>query len=185
MNCPICDDPNIPEGAESCANCGSDLRAFHDIQRVQDQRRNYKTLSLVFGVLAILLVSYVIAFRFVAPDPIQNDAGEHATMAMASDATAAPNPSEMDELKSQLIEKDAEIVTLQSEIAQLEATMQSSFDDVKDKDHTIHVVKEGETLWSISEMYHGHGFEHATIAGHNEVNNMDHIEVGDSIIIKH
>lgn len=185
MNCPICDDPNIPEGAESCANCGSDLRAFHDIQRVQVQRRNYRTLSLVLGALAIVLVSYVIAFRFLSAEPMQNDSGEHATMAMASNSTASSDPDAMDELKSQLIEKDAEIVTLQSEIAQLEATMQSSFDDVKDKDHTIHVVKEGETLWSISEMYHGHGFEHATIAGHNEVSNMNHIEVGDSIIIKH
>lgn len=58
--------------------------------------------------------------------------------------------------------------------------------DEKDGDDvTLHIVREGETLWSISEKYHGHGFAHDDIADHNEMNDPHLVSPGDTIIIKH
>jgi len=40
-------------------------------------------------------------------------------------------------------------------------------------------------MWGISKTYHGHGFKHKEIAGHNELNNSKDIKVGDTLIIRH
>ncbi len=104
---------------------------------------------------------------------------------MESDSADSQDMEQSGDLQQVLKEKDDKIALLESEVEELIATMQSSHEDVEKPDQTIHVVEEGESLWSISEMYHGHGFEHAEIAGHNEIDDIHHIKVGDSIIIKH
>ncbi|MBT3647233.1 MAG: LysM peptidoglycan-binding domain-containing protein [Flavobacteriales bacterium] len=180
MNCPVCDDPNIPEGAESCESCGSDLRAFQDIQRVQKQRGTFKTASIALAALSLLLIIFLAGSTMMASNGTVD--GE---VPMESDSADSQDMEQSGDLQQVLKEKDDKIALLESEVEELIATMQSSHEDVEKPDQTIHVVEEGESLWSISEMYHGHGFEHAEIAGHNEIDDIHHIKVGDSIIIKH
>lgn len=47
----------------------------------------------------------------------------------------------------------------------------------------VHIVKSGETLWSIAEKYYGSGFNAADLAEKNQISNPDLIEEGQKIII--
>ena len=114
-----------------------------------------------------------------------------ADAAVTEDVRMAPDKSVLDELehaKEDLSAKDAEIAALTNKLAELHATIESSEADLIETDaagtHTIHIVLKGESLWSISEFYHGHGFKHIHIADHNELRNANHIEPGDTLIIK-
>ena len=53
-----------------------------------------------------------------------------------------------------------------------------------EQDYLVHVVKEGESLWSIAEEYHSDGFKHDEIAGHNDLSDPHYIKAGDTVIIK-
>jgi len=91
-------------------------------------------------------------------------------------------------LEKTLAAKDEEITKLNNKLKELHATIESSLNDqiIKDAEgtHKLHIVQAGESLWSISELYHGHGFKHHHIAGHNKVDNPDHIEAGDTLEIQ-
>jgi len=188
MNCPVCDDPNIPEGAESCTNCGSELRAFHDIQRVQTQRRNYRTMSIVLGALAIVAISYMAALQMMKTTPMEETHMEQASMAISAPAPDAEAQGKMEELESLLIQKDAEIANLKSEVSQLEASSaQSTKADqpTSQVESNVHVIQDGESLWKISERYLGSGFKSNELAEKNQLADPNHIEVGDTLIVKH
>ena len=181
MNCPICKNEGLEAGASNCSSCGSDLSAFHIIGEVSNQQSMLKRLSSILAILILL-----IAFGWV-----------FTSMTGSGEVTATELPSvepvgaaaELEELTKTLATKDAEIAELKAELSELFATIESSKSAVEVEDeegsHTLHIVKEGESLWSISEKYHGHGFKHNHIADHNELNNPHYIKVGDTIVVKH
>lgn len=176
MKCPVCQHDQVPEGAESCPSCGSDLRAFQLISHVGTQRRTYKMTNIALIILILLggaTLGTVRVMNSDAPQPVQ-----------ASIQTDDQDAEALAVAQQQLTEKDDEIAFLKGEVESLLATIESSRSDVEEGDHIIHVVAPGESLWSISELYHGHGFQHDEIADHNEVENVHHIKVGDTIIIK-
>ena len=114
-----------------------------------------------------------------------------SSVTITEEATVAPDQSvlaELEVLKNDLSTREEEITALTDKLAELHATIESSEADLIEEDalgsHTIHVVKEGESLWSISELYHGHGFKHLHIANSNELRNANHIEPGDTLIIQ-
>ena len=178
MNCPVCKKSELSKGAKNCSSCGSDLSVFEHISHIEKQRKTYKTVSLILAVLLFVGGSTLAALHSM------NDQESHSQL-QVEEIKLDSNAFVIDGLQNTLQERDEEIRLLKEEAHALLATMESSHDDVEEEDHTVHIVQEGESLWSISEMYHGHGFEHEEIAGHNEVNNMHHIEVGDTIIVKH
>ncbi|MCH8330989.1 MAG: LysM peptidoglycan-binding domain-containing protein [Bacteroidetes bacterium] len=184
MNCPICQHENLPDDAPKCPECGSDLHSFSQLTQVSNQR---STLSRTRGILAIALIVVVAGWGITAFYPGGGDAQATTT---ATDESVATNSDEISNLNDILTTKDEEIETLNTEINNLKAEMASYTDEEGDEEHaegthTIHIVREGESLWSISETYHGHGHKHGDIAEHNELDDPHFIKVGDTIIIKH
>ncbi len=181
MNCPICKNEELEAGASQCSACGSDLSAINMIGEVANQQSMLKRLSTMLGVLALL-----IAFGWVFTSMTGSEEVT-ATNLPAEEPTAIAG--EIEELNKVLATKDAEISELKAELSELFATIESAKSDVEVEDgeggHTLHIVKEGESLWSISEKYHGHGFKHNHIANHNELSDPHYIKVGDTIIVKH
>ncbi|MBL4624120.1 MAG: LysM peptidoglycan-binding domain-containing protein [Flavobacteriales bacterium] len=178
MNCPVCKKQEVSRDAKNCSSCDSDLSAFVHILQVEKQRRTYKTVILILAVLLFAGGGTLAALHSM------HDPSSHSQLQVEETKLDSSN-FVIENLQNTLQERNEEIQSLKEEAHALLATMESSQDDVEEGDHTVHIVQEGETLWSISEMYHGHGFKHEEIAGHNEVNNMHHIEVGDTIIVKH
>ena len=180
MNCPICNNEKVEENSTQCSECSSDLTSFTLINEVSNQRSSLKKLIILSTAVALVSLGGL-GYTYM-----QGNASATSTV----DETLAPDNSvlaELEGLKKELATKDAEITSLSTKLEELHATIESSAADMEEKhrtgSHILHVVKEGESLWSISELYHGHGFKHHHIGGHNTVSNPDHIEVGDTLVI--
>lgn len=181
MNCPICKNEELEAGASQCSACSSDLSAFNLIGEVSNQQSMLKRLSTILGILVLL-----VAFGWVFTSMTGSTEVAATEQPVAVETEAAP---EVEELNKAIEAKDSEIAELKAELSELFATIESAKSDIEVEDgeggHTLHIVREGESLWSISEKYHGHGFKHDHIANHNELNDPHYIEVGDTIVVKH
>jgi len=181
MNCPICKSEKVEENASNCPECESDLTTFTLLNDASKERSGLRKATS-FLVLLTLLTLGGWAFSYY-----NGMADSTATVEEAAlpDNLAA---DEIDVLQNTLAAKEEEITKLNNKLAELHATIESSAHDLTEEDasgvHKLHIVKEGESLWSISELYHGHGFKHHHIAGHNELDNPNHIEVGDTLVIQ-
>ena len=180
MNCPICKSENVGKHASHCPECNSDLTSFALINEVSNQKSSLKRASISLALVALVtLIGW--AFTYTQGK---------ADAAVTVDETAMPDytaVAELSGLKKAIAAKDAEITSLNNKLEELHTTIESSAADVLEAGthgtHKLHIVKEGESLWSISELYHSHGFMQHHIGGHNQVDNPDHIEVGDTLVI--
>jgi len=179
--CPVCQQELVDEEALHCTECDSDLTAFSQLKQISENKsRLSKTINVLFATLLLVLGGWGLTYYDASADD-----------AVIIEETSPPANLEADEieiLKKTLEAKDEEITTLNNKLKELHATIESSVNDqtVKDAEgvHKLHIVKAGESLWSISELYHGHGFKHYHIGSQNELNNPDHLEVGDTLEIQ-
>ena len=173
MICPICKAAKVSEDGSSCSGCDSDLSAFKHLKVISKNRNTLKTTSISLGI-TLLLALIGLGFAYI-----------NAESSQSKPAPIQAN-TEMDKL---LAKKDAQIMELNAELDELAATINSAQDDSEKSDNegdfTLHVVKKGESMWGISKTYHGNGFKHEDIAGHNELDNSHNIRVGDTLIIRH
>jgi len=180
MNCPICKSEKVEDFTSQCPECKSDLTTFTLISDVSNERSKLRKITNFLAALSLLTLA---GWGFTYYD---DSSGESVIVEEASSPSDL-QANEIEILEKTLSAKEEEITKLNNKLTELHATIESSVNDltIKDTDgvHKLHIVKAGETLWSISELYHGHGFKHHHIAGHNEVDNPNHIEVGDTIII--
>ena len=181
MNCPICKSEKVEENASNCPECESDLTTF---ALLNDASKERSSLRKATGFLVVLTLLTLGGWAFSHYNGMADSTATVEEAALPDNLAA----DEIETLEKALAAKEEEITKLSSQLTELHATIESSADDLIEVDadgvHKLHVVKEGESLWSISELYHGHGFKHHHIAGHNEVDNPDHIEVGDTLVIQ-
>lgn len=175
MSCPLCKAADVSEDASSCSSCGSDFSVFKHLKVIEKNRNTRKLTNLTLGSMLVLAL-VGLGFTYMStevPPPKQ----ESITV------------DEKDLMEQRLAMKDARITELTAEIDELTATLNSAKDDTEESDYkgnfTVHIVQKGESMWGISKTYHGHGFKHEDIAGHNELDNSHSINVGDTLIIRH
>jgi len=180
-NCPICQQEQVDEEVMHCPECDSDLTAFSQLNHISENtNRLSKTIKVLFVVLLLVIVGWGVTYYSGSADDV-----------VIIEETSPPTNQAADEIEilgKTLAAKDKEITKLKNKLKELHATIESSVNDqvVEDSEgvHKLHIVKDGESLWSISELYHGHGFKHHHIAGHNQISNSDHIQVGDTLEIQ-
>ena len=175
MSCPLCKAPDVSEDASSCSACGSDLSTFKHLKVIVKNRSTMKITNLTLAGMLLLAL-----------------AGLGFTYMSAETAPPKPEPAPVvdnTEMEQRLAKKDEQIAELTAELDELTATLNSAEDDTEDSDYngkfTVHIVQKGESMWGISETYHGHGFKHEDMAGHNELDDPHFIKVGDTLIIRH
>ena len=180
MDCPVCKNAQVEEGATQCPECSSDLSSFNLIHQITKQRGGLRKTSLILSIVLLLALG-----GWGATTYMNMSGSGTATPADAEEAQAPADDdnAQVSELNAQVEKQKGEIEQLTSELEELLATIEAGVDEKGD--FKIHVVQEGESLWSISEEHHGEGHKHAHIADHNEIDNPHYIKVGDTIIIKH
>jgi nucleoid-associated protein YgaU len=181
MACPICKSEKVEGNASNCPECESDLTTFALLDDVSKEKSNMKRAT---GFLVLLTLLTLGGWAFSYYNGMADSTATVEEAALPDNLAA----DEIDVLQNTLAAKEEEITKLNNKLAELHATIESSANDLEEEDasgvHKLHIVKEGESLWSISELYHGHGFKHHHIAGHNELGNPNHIEVGDTLVIQ-
>ncbi|HIA36239.1 MAG TPA: LysM peptidoglycan-binding domain-containing protein [Flavobacteriales bacterium] len=179
--CPVCQQEQVDKEALHCTECDSDLTAFSQLNQISENtNRLSKTIKVLFVVL--LLVSVGWGFTYY------NGSADDAVIIEETSPPANQAADEIEILEKTLAAKDEEITKLNNKLKELHATIESSVNDQTITDaegtHKLHIVQAGESLWSISELYHGHGFKHHHIGSHNEISNPDHIQAGDTLEIQ-
>ena len=180
MNCPVCNNAEVSDAAAHCDACGSDLSAYHHILKAENQRKSLRMFRIVLGALLLMAV-VAIAFAITnqqlnALESVKNDARDSLHVATAE---------ALEHMKQTLLEKDQQIAKLNAEIETMFNNVDKAPGEVPEGKHTVHVVQPGESIWIISEKYHGDGHRYDEIADHNEIDNAHHIQAGDTIIIQH
>ncbi|UTW61841.1 LysM peptidoglycan-binding domain-containing protein [bacterium SCSIO 12741] len=179
MECPVCQHQHVAEDATHCPECNSELSGFEFIKQSKSERRIRKRYLFSLSGIAILLFSGWVVSSTIPEGTERQELETQVTGPTSEEILEA----KIEELRTTISEQQKEIERLETVVHDYQALdleMQEG-----DNNYSVHVVKEGESLWSISEMYHGHGHEHDNIADHNEVNNPHHIKPGDTVVIKH
>jgi nucleoid-associated protein YgaU len=178
MDCPVCQNSQIEEGASSCSGCRSDLSAFTHLKAEEKERNGLRKSRLIlFIVLGLVLVSWAGTYATRSPE------GPPAAESELLKKTTKDKDRQISELKAKIEEQQSKIEQLESELTGLLTSLEKAAD--KEGNVTMHVVQKGETLWKISEKYHGNGLKHTHIAEHNKMDQPHYLKVGDTILIKH
>jgi nucleoid-associated protein YgaU len=205
MNCPICNNTELSEGAESCPKCGSDLEVFTHIEGAKKENAFQKKSILVLAaVLGIVVVSWgSVSLLSGNKTEIAEISPEETTKAIAplpDSATLAAATAGL------LLKKENE--TLKSEIASLKSETKTAKEPapavkesvlkgkkkkikkIKTSDVPVeggiitHTVKRGESPWTISKKYFKNGSHAKQIIADNNLENVKNIPIGTQLKIQ-
>ncbi|MFT6167356.1 MAG: LysM repeat protein [Vicingaceae bacterium] len=179
MDCPVCQNSQIEEGASHCSNCNSDLSAFTLIKEVESNRSGLRKSRMIVVILLLLVVA---AWGGTYATGSQSVAQEEEQLDGTADKTDTKD-EQISTLMAEVAQQKEKIEQLDGELVELLTTIENEADE--SGNFTVHVVQKGESLWRIAEQYHGDGNKHEHIADHNEIDQPHYIKVGDTIIIKH
>lgn len=168
MKCPVCQAPDLPDDQKQCAQCGSDLQAFHLTRKIEKSNKN----RLGFGLAASLLfLALLVVWVF----------------------TGLPGQSANNEL---LPEDIVESAGLQEEVSQLQATneeLNKKLEQLNQQMATMvpkpperskeYVVRNGESLFGIARKVYGNGFRYEDLARDNGIKHPERIRTGQKLTI--
>ena len=127
MSCPICNNPELSEGAESCPKCGSDLEVFAHIEGAQKEHAfQKKSVLILAALLGIVVVSWgsVSMFSGDKAKTTSETASADSTKTVAVVPVSAPDSALFAQAAiTEYVQKENE--SLRSEIASLKSDMKS------------------------------------------------------------
>ena len=181
MECPVCHHANVEPGSTNCPTCDSELKGFHELHGAEEERLKHKrTLRMLVIVVILLGLSWAASSLMLNEE--ENSIKSEESQFEQIIAERNKSISELQLENSKLAEENS---ALQEQVQSFEVIEYGEDGESIEKDYTVHVVKEGESLWSIAEEYHADGFKHEEIAGHNDLTDPHYIKVGDTVVIKH
>jgi len=206
MSCPICNNTEISDGAETCHQCGSDLEVFTHIESAKKEHHfQKKSMFILAALLGIVVVSWGSVSLLSGDTPDNAITGE---VSPADDGTALSPAVSLNEftetLKKENEDLKSEVASLTVEISKLKtpapaikapAPKEKEKEAASDADLSakagasnesnviIHQVKRGESLWKISRKYFKNGTKAKKIAADNNLTNMKAIPIGTKLKI--
>src|ERR1035437_8429658 len=202
MSCPICNNTELNEGAESCPKCGSDLEVFTHIEGAQKEHAFQKKSILVLAaVLGLVVVSWGSVSLFSGnKTEIAEVSPEETTKAIAAvpdSATLAAFTSaqvllqkENESLKSEVASLKSGIKTMKTPTPASKEPVSKGKKKVKIADVTVdggmitHTVKRGESPWTISKKYFKNGSHAKQIVSDNNLEHVKTIPIGTKLKIQ-
>jgi len=200
MSCPICNNTEISEGAETCSQCGSDLEVFTHIESAQKehqfQKKSMLILAALLGIVVVSWGSVSLLSGDTSDDIITGevsppDDGTALSPAITSNEFTATLKKENEDLKTEVASLTSEINKLKTPAPSVkpsapkekekEAALTS--DASNESNVIIHKVKRGESLWKISRKYFKNGTKAKKIAADNNITNLKAVRIGTKLKI--
>jgi|TARA_B110000483_G_scaffold242368_1_gene328009 nucleoid-associated protein YgaU len=180
MECPVCHQPNLAEEITRCPNCKSELTGFKELAAAESERdKRKKTVKKLIALSVLIVIGWGVSASMMSKYASTSE-GEKTLIQQKIESQAQNIIDLKAENEALAMRNDV----LEEQFLSVEVIELSEDGETIEKDYLVHVVKEGESLWSIAEEYHSDGFKHEEIAGHNELNDPHYIKVGDTVIIK-
>jgi LysM repeat protein len=179
MECPICKHSEVEKNSQSCPKCHSNLQAFQVLESIEKKLKHRKYFIYFLSAFVLILMAAWSFTDTTAGDKLLLD----QTRQLYKDSLTEQQ-NRVEELTVEFEEMELSNVILGEKLKTFEFIQSSVGGELPDEDYHVHVVKKGESLWSIAEEYHSDGNRHKEIAGHNELNDPHFIAVGDTVIIK-
>ncbi len=178
MECPVCHHKQSEEDALKCPNCRSNLEGFKVLDTIEQEQKRWKMLVYILsGILLVVIAGWTRSGRLIEEEVLMDKTSLY-------EDSLALQKLEIEGLSSEVQSLKKSNAQMAEQITTIEVLEMSEDGETIEKDYHVHIVKQGESLWSIAEKYHDDGFKHEEIAGHNELNDPHFIEVGDTVIIK-
>lgn len=176
MNCPVCNFSELSEVAASCPACQSDLEVY---AHLKDARKQHIFQKRSIGILAVLLV--IVAVSWGATQFL--DVAENKNLKADTTASNAAIAWLIKEKENAALK--AEITSFKNEIRSLNEMLGANKSSPDTSGNvTIHLVKEGESLWKIAEKYYKDGWQYKKIADDNGITDPKNICAGTELKIK-
>ena len=173
MECPICEHTGLDKNAETCPSCKADLSTYHALDAIEVSLKKQKNNTLLFMILFIVALLACVAVFFLSSS--EGTSKEDEQKIIECNAIVEDLKAENQQLKQSL----AEMETKNAQLLEVEVkTPEPVPEDI------THVIKEGETLFTIAKKYLGNGDLYSKIAKDNGIENPDLIFPGTEIIIK-
>ncbi len=169
MECPVCNTSGLPEDAESCKNCGSDLEALQLTKMIKKSGKGRLVFSYIASAL-FLIVLFIWILNCIF-HWYSNEESESKSV-----------DTELNTLNQQLEQEKKLNAQLQLKIKDLNADLDNKV-QIKTKNEKQWVVKEGESLFYIASKVYGNGFKYGIIAEDNNIEDPNIIMVGQKLII--
>jgi len=173
MECPLCQHTGLDANTDVCPSCKADLTAYHTLDVLGASYKKQKNTSLLLLLLFIVAVIACAAIFFLTRG---EDVSKEAEDKMAACETM------VEDLNSKNQALSRQISALKAENAQLQE--QKKKEPVAELKSMTHIVREGETLYTIAKQYLGDGKLYLQIAKSNGIDDPDLIIAGTEIIIK-
>jgi|GEM_PF-328435 len=173
MECPLCEHTGLDSNIENCPSCKADLTAYHSLDALEVSYKKQKKTGLLFFVLFIVALLACAAIYFLN----------------SGDGVSKESEEKLAACEAMVLKLTTENATYSQAISNLKAE-NAKLQEVKEEEliaepkQIIHVIKEGESLFSIAEKYLGNGKLYPRIAIDNGIDNPDLIIAGTEIIIE-
>jgi nucleoid-associated protein YgaU len=170
MECPFCEHTGLDAEVNSCPSCKADLSAYHALDSISASIKKQKTVSLIFIILFILLLlAVVVIYLLMDQDAVSKDKTSESTN---------------NELVIQKLQKEKQALqSMVSDLQQENSSLKESAEEMRANKPVTHVIKQGESLYSIAETYLGNGKLYPKIAADNGIEDPDIIIVGAELVI--
>ena len=180
MECPVCHQSDLAKEATNCPKCESELKGFSELAAAEVERdKRKKSVNILLTIALLIGLGWIMSATMVTPKFEKSSNDEVSSQEKIS--AQAQTISDLESEKEVLAMRNNE---LEEHFQSFEVIELSEDGKSIEQDYVVHVVKEGESLWSIAEEYHSDGFKHDEIAGHNDLSDPHYIKVGDTVIIK-
>jgi len=179
--CPVCQHEHPDEDLLNCPECDSDLSSFAQLKQISNNKsRLIKTNWLLLSVLVLILAGSGGGLYY------QNS--KNTSKNQKSATTLEKNNTELKQMKQKVKKGQNKIKELQMALSSLKQELENTSIDSTELSNTegysLHIVEEGETLWSIAERYYGNSVAVKKLLKQNKLAHPKFIKVGEPLVIK-
>jgi nucleoid-associated protein YgaU len=165
MECPVCKSPDLTRDNLRCPKCGSDLEALHLAGAIKKDNRNMKSFGIIVSVLLLIVLLGWVFSAFNRPH-------DDRTVPLA----------EFEQINEDLTQEKVRSEALSSENENLRQQL-AAFQQEKEERKREYIVQDGESLFLIARKVYGNGYRFTDIAKTNQIDNPDHINAGQKLVI--
>ncbi|HIF14860.1 MAG TPA: LysM peptidoglycan-binding domain-containing protein [Bacteroidetes bacterium] len=179
--CPVCQHEHPDEDLLNCPECDSDLSAFAQLKQIS----NNKSLLIKLNWLLLSVLVLIIAG---SGGGLYYQNYNNKTKSQKRATTLEKNNTEVKQMKQKVKRGQNKIKELEMALSTLKQELENISSDTTEFSNTegysLHIVEEGETLWSIAERYYGNTVAVKKLLKQNKLAHPKFIKVGEPLVIK-